>query len=234
MIRRILDFDEMTAEQVMVPRTDVQAIEIHTPPIEARDFVTRDGHSRFPIYDEVPDKVTGTLYAKDLLGCDFSDPSMTLERLQRPAYYAPATQPINILLREFQRQKVHMAVVIDEFGGMAGIVTLEDILEEIVGEIEDEYDRPTELAEQLSDDEALITGDTGIHDLNRTMNIALPEDEGVTINGLIQNRIGSMPKQGDQVQIGPVKLIVEEASDREITTARVLVDRAFELHEPAN
>lgn len=228
MIRRILDFDEMTAEQVMVPRTDVQSIEINTPPNDARDFVIQDGHSRFPVYEEVPDKVTGTLYAKDLLACDLTDPDLSLEQLQRPAYYAPTTQPINVLLHEFQRQKVHMAVVIDEFGGMAGIVTLEDILEEIVGEIEDEYDRPTALAKRLSADEALITGDTAVHDLNRTMDIELPEDEGVTINGLIQSRIGSMAKQGDQVEIGPARLIVERASDREITTVRIIVDRSFE------
>jgi len=231
MIRRILDFDEMTAEQVMIPRPDVQAIEINTPVNEARDFVIQDGHSRFPIYDEVPDKVTGTLYAKDLLACDLTDPDITLQQLQRPPYYAPTTQPINLLLREFQRQKVHMAVVIDEFGGMAGIVTIEDILEEIVGEIEDEYDRPTALAKQLSEDEALINADTAVHDLNRTMDIELPEDEGVTINGLIQSRVGSMAKQGDQVEIGPVTLIVEHASDREIITARIIVDRSFEPDE---
>ncbi len=231
MIRRILDFDEMTAEQVMVPRPDVQAIEINTPPNEACDFVAKDGHSRFPIYEEVPDRVTGTLYAKDLLACDLTDPNVNLKALQRPAYYAPTTQPINLLLREFQRQKVHMAVVIDEFGGMAGIVTLEDILEEIVGEIEDEYDRPTALVKRLSADEALITGDTAVHDLNRTMDIELPEDEGVTVNGLIQNRLGAMAKQGDQVRIGPVKLIVERASDREITTARVMVNRSFEPND---
>ena len=228
MIRRILDFDEMTAEQVMVPRTDVQAIEIDTPPREARDFVSRDGHSRFPIYDDVPDNVTGTLYAKDLLAYDMSDPNLSLKKLQRPAYYAPTTQPINLLLREFQRQKVHMAVVIDEFGGMAGIVTLEDILEEIVGEIEDEYDRPTALIKRLSADEALITGDTAVHDLNRAMGIELPEDEGVTVNGLFQNRLGTMAKQGDHIEIDAVKLIVERASDREITTARVIVDRSFQ------
>ena len=232
MIRRILDFDEMTAEQVMIPRTDVQAIEINTPPLEARDFVIQDGHSRFPIYDEVPDKVTGTLYVKDLLAGDLTDPNLSLRQLLRPVYYAPTSQPINLLLREFQRQKVHMAVVIDEFGGMAGIVTLEDILEEIVGEIEDEYDRPAALIKRLSADEALITGDTAVHDLNRTMEIELPEDEGVTINGLIQNRLGTMPKQDDRVDIGPVQLIVERATDREITTVRIIVDRSFEPDEP--
>jgi putative hemolysin len=225
MIRRILSFDEMTAEQVMVPRTDVQAIEIGTPIDEARATVARDGHSRFPVYEEVPDSVIGTLYAKDLLASDLTDPSITLQKLLRPAYYAPTTQPINVLLREFQRQKVHMAVLIDEFGGMAGIVTLEDILEEIVGEIEDEYDRPTALIKRLSADEAVITGDTAVHDLNRTMDIDLPEDEGVTVNGLIQHRLGAMANAGDQVEIALVTLRVERATDREITSVRVIVDR---------
>jgi len=224
MIRRILSFDEMTAEQVMVPRTDVQAIEIETPLEEARSIVARDGHSRFPVYEGVPDSVIGTLYAKDLLASDPADASITLRRLLRPAYYAPTTQPINVLLREFQRQKVHMAVVVDEFGGMAGIVTLEDIIEEIVGEIEDEYDQPAALVKRLSTGEAVIAGDTAVHDLNRTMGTELPEDEGVTVNGLIQHRLGTMAKTGDRVEIEPVTLVVERATDREITSVRVIVD----------
>ena len=228
MIRRILDFDEMTAEQVMVPRTDVQAIEISTTVLEARDIVSKDGHSRFPLYEGVPDSVIGTLYAKDLLTADVNDATVTLKQLLRPAYYVPASQPINLLLRDFQRQKVHMAVVVDEFGGMAGLVTLEDILEEIVGEIDDEYDQPNILVKRLSSDEALITGDTAVHDLNRTMGIELPEDEGVTVNGLIQTRLGAMAKRGDEVEVGPVKLLVERATDREITTVRVVVDRTVE------
>jgi len=233
MIRRILTFDEMTAEQVMVPRTDVQAIEITTSFAEARETVTRDGHSRFPIYDDVPDNVIGTLYAKDLLACDPNEEGLTLRKLLRPAYYAPTTQPINVLLREFQRQKVHMAVVIDEFGGMAGLVTIEDILEEIVGEIEDEYDQPPDvLVKRLSTDEAVITGDTAVHDLNRTMDIELPEDEGVTINGLIQHRLGTMAKAGDKVDVGSVAFLVERATDKEITSVRVLVDRTSE-EEPS-
>ena len=232
MIRRILDFDEMSAEQVMVPRIDVQAIEIHTPLSEALMMVARDGHSRFPIYEEIPDKVTGTLHAKDLLAANRDDPQATLKQLQRPAYFVPTTQPINLLLREFQRQKVHMAVVIDEFGGMAGIVTLEDILEEIVGEIEDEYDQPTALIKRLSSDEALANGDTAVHDLNRTLDIELPDDEGVTINGLIQSRLGAMAKQGDQVRVGTVTLVVERASDREITSVRIKVDRTEPQEQP--
>ena len=227
MIRRILDFDEMTAEQVMIPRPDVQTIEVETSVEEVRDIVSKDGHSRFPVFHEDPDNIVGMLYAKDLLATDAADPNLTLKQLLRPAYYAPTTQPINLLLREFQRQKVHMAVVIDEFGGLAGIVTLEDILEEIVGEIEDEYDRPTSLLiRRLSHDEALITGDTAIHDLNRAMEIELPEDEGVTVNGLIQHRLGTMAKAGDRVEVGPVSLRVERATEREITSVRIIVDRS--------
>ena len=225
MIRRILSFDDMEAEQVMVPRTDIQAIEISTPIVEARATVSKDGHSRFPVYEEVPDNVIGTLYAKDLLACNPSDPSITLRNLLRPAYYAPTTQPINVLLREFQRQKVHMAVVIDEFGGLAGIVTLEDILEEIVGEIEDEYDEPASLVKRVSADEAVLAGDTAVHDLNRTMDIELPEDEGVTVNGLIQHRLGTMASAGDRVEIENATLLVERATDKEITTVRIKVNR---------
>jgi putative hemolysin len=234
MIRRILSFDEMTAEKVMVPRTDVQAIEIGTSLDEARSIVARDGHSRFPVYREVPDDVIGTLYAKDLIAADPADAEITLRKLLRPACYAPTTQPINVLLREFQRQKVHMAVVVDEFGGMAGIVTLEDILEEIVGEIEDEYDHPTSMVKRISTDEAVTTGDTSVHDLNRTMDIELPEDEGVTVNGLIQHRLGTMAKAGDRVKIGAVDLLVERATDREIMSVRVLVTQRPDGREPSD
>jgi CBS domain containing-hemolysin-like protein len=230
MIRRILDFDEMTAEQVMVSRTDVQAIEVRTSPAKAREIVAADGHSRFPVYDRVPDNVVGTLYAKDLLA-QVDNPRPTLHELLRPVYYTPTTKPINVLLREFQKEQVHMAVVIDEYGGMAGIVTLEDIMEEIVGEIEDEYDRPTSLIKIISSDEALVDGDTSIHELNRTMDLALPEDEGVTVSGLIIHRLEAMPKVDDSVTVGPTSLSVEGATETEITSVRVVVDRTVENEE---
>jgi len=230
MIRRILDFDEMTAEQVMVSRTDVQAIEVRTSPGKAREIVAADGHSRFPVYDRVPDNVVGTLYAKDLLA-QVDTPSPTLHGLLRPVYYTPTTKPINVLLREFQKKQVHMAVVIDEYGGMAGIVTLEDIMEEIVGEIEDEYDRPIALIKRISVDEALVDGATSVHELNRTMDLELPEDEGVTVSGLIIHRLEAMPKANDSVAVGPAYLTVEGATETEITSVRVVIDRNVENEE---
>jgi CBS domain containing-hemolysin-like protein len=225
MIRRILDFDEITAEQVMVPRMDVQAIEVRTSPRKAREIVAKDGHSRFPVYEEHPDKVVGTLYAKDLLE-EIDKPQTSLHGLLRPIYYTPTTKPINVLLREFQKERVHMAVVIDEFGGMAGIVTLEDIIEEIVGEIEDEYDSPAILIKRNSPHEALVSGEISMHELNRTMDIDLPEDEGVTLSGLLLHRLEAMPNVGDEVRIGPVLLTVKGTTEREITAVNVKVDRS--------
>ncbi|MEW5825691.1 MAG: hemolysin family protein [Candidatus Bipolaricaulota bacterium] len=225
MIRRILDFDEVTAEQVMVPRTDVQAIEVGTPIDEVRLLVSKDGHSRFPVYDGVPDNVVGTLYAKDLLA-EPEDGGRTLRDLVRPAFYAPTLQPINVLLRDLQRQKVHMAVVIDEFGGMAGIVTLEDILEEIVGEIEDEYDSPVTVVRVVGPGEAIVSGDASIHDVNRELEIRLPEEDAVTVNGLFQRNLEAMAQVGDAIDVGDVRLIVEDATEREITSVRVVVGAA--------
>jgi Mg2+/Co2+ transporter CorC len=187
-------------------------------------MVAKDGHSRFPVYQGVPDNVVGTLHAKDLLGQD-ATPAKTLRDLLRPAVYVPTSQPINVLLRELKRRKVHMAVVVDEFGGMAGIVTLEDILEQIVGEIEDEYDLPATPIRRISADEAVVAGDTQILDLNRAMGIELPDDNVVTVNGLVQNLLGAIAKVGDEISTGGVTLKVEQATDREVTTVRVLVRR---------
>jgi len=227
MIRRILDFDELTVEQVMVPRPDVRAIEISTSLDAVRAIVVKDGHSRFPIYQGVPDNVVGTLYAKDLLR-EGAKSGRSLRDLVRPAVYVPTSQPINVLLRELRRRKVHMAVVVDEFGGLAGIVTLEDILEQIVGEIEDEYDLPATPIRRVSADEAVAAGDTALIDLNRTMGIDLEEGDVVTVNGLVQSRLGAIARVGDEVRVDGVLLKVEGATDREVTSVRVLVQRDAE------
>ncbi len=222
MIRRILEFDELTVEQVMVPRPDVRAIEVATSLGAARALVAKDGHSRFPVYQGVPDNVVGTLHAKDLLR-EGAGSSRGLRDILRPAVYVPTSQPINVLLRELRRRKVHMAVVVDEFGGMAGIVTMEDILEQIVGEIEDEYDLPVTPIRRISGDEAIVAGDTALIDLNRAMGLELEDEDVVTVNGLVQSRLGAMAKVGDEVRVGGVTLKVEQATDREVTSVRVLV-----------
>ncbi|HIE48031.1 TPA: HlyC/CorC family transporter [Candidatus Bipolaricaulota bacterium] len=208
----------------MVPRTEMQAIEAETPLEEVLRFVVEDGHSRYPVYEGNRDNVIGILYVKDLLRTVVNGSQKTpLRELLRPAYYTPTTKPVNVLLREFQRERVHMAVVVDEYGGVAGIVTLEDILEEIVGEIEDEYDRPRsrQLIRRISAAEAVVDGDAEVRLVNRTLGLELPEDEAVTIAGLILEKLGDIPDPGARLQIDRALLTVEGATEREITSVRV-------------
>ncbi len=225
MIRRVLALDETTAEDVMVPRTDMQAVEINTPLAEISELVIRDGHSRYPVYEENRDNVLGLLYAKDLFALMANGDEGNLREILRPVYYTPTTKPINVLLREFQRERLHLAVVVDEYGGVAGIVTLEDILEEIVGEIEDEYDTPRtgQLLRKLSPSEALVDADAEVRMVKQTLGVDLPEDDAVTIAGLILEELGDIPEPGARLRLGRVLLTVEEASEREIITVRIAV-----------
>ncbi|MFN3346346.1 MAG: hemolysin family protein [Candidatus Bipolaricaulaceae bacterium] len=226
MMRRILALDQTTADEVMVPRTEVRAIEVNTPLAEAIDFVVRDGHSRYPVYRATLDHVIGILHAKDLLAhARRADSHVSLASLLRPVLFVPTSKPVSALLKEFQQEKAHMAVVVDEYGGVAGIVTLEDVLEEIVGEIEDEYDRKRQrtLIRRLSATEALVDGDTEVRRLNRTMGLDLPAEEAVTVAGLILETLGDIPEPGTKVRFGTIELTVEEATEREIQTVRVTI-----------
>jgi len=226
MMRRILALDQTTADEVMVPRTEIKAIEVSTPIPEVIEFVVRDGHSRYPVYRETLDQVIGILHAKDLLAYARSgNAPSSLASLLRPVIFVPTTKPVSALLREFQQERAHMAVVVDEYGGVAGLVTLEDVLEEIVGEIEDEYDRRRQrtLIRRLSQTEALVDGDTEIRRLNRTLGLSLPEEEAVTVAGLILETLGDIPEPGTKLRFGSVEITVEEATEREIQTVRVTI-----------
>lgn len=226
MMRRILALDQTTADEVMVPRTEIKAIEVNTPIPEVVEFVVRDGHSRYPVYRERLDQVIGILHAKDLLAHVRSgNSSVSLASLLRPVIFVPTTKPVSALLREFQGERAHMAVVVDEYGGVAGLVTLEDVLEEIVGEIEDEYDRRRQrtLIRRLSATEALVDGDTEVRRLNRTLGLSLPEEEAVTVAGLVLKTLGDIPEPGTKLHFGQVELTVEEATEREIQTIRVTI-----------
>ncbi len=225
MIRRILELEDTTVEEIMVPRTEMKAIEVNTPLREVIKFVVEDGHSRYPVYEKLRDNIVGILYTKDLLALFTNGQERPLRDLVRPAYYTPITKPINVLLREFQRERVHMAIVVDEYGGVAGLVTLEDILEEIVGEIEDEYDRKRErqLIRRISATEAIVDGDAEVKLVNRTLGLDLPEDEGVTISGLLLHTLEDLPDPGARVRIGRALLTVEDATKREIRSVKITV-----------
>ena len=200
---------------------------------EVIDKVIDEGHSRIPVYEETIDEIIGILYAKDLLPI-LKRPAAerpALRSLLRTPVFVPESMSVDDLLHEFQRRKVHIAIVLDEYGGTAGLVTIEDLLEEIVGEIQDEYDEEEPLIVSLSDDEARIDGRAAIDDLTELFDIELgleDEDEYDTVGGLIYHRIGGVPKPGDQVLVDGLTLTVETTDGRRV--GKVLVVRDRERH----
>jgi putative hemolysin len=187
-----------------------------------------DGHSRVPVYESSIDEVIGILYAKDLLPLlkNSSGPRPALRSLLRTPVFVPESMSIDDLLHEFQRRKVHIAIVLDEYGGTAGLVTIEDLLEEIVGEIQDEYDVEEPMVVRLSDDQARIDGRASVDELGDLFETELEledEDEYDTVGGLVFHRIGGVPKPGDQVAVDGLILTVESTDGRRV--GKVLVAR---------
>jgi len=219
MIKRIFSYDDLTADEVMVPRTETHTIDANRNVEEAKQLVSKYGHSRYPVRDGQIDEIIGILYSKDLLRRSES-PNLSVRELLRPVYYTPITKPINVLLREFQAKKIHLAVVIDEYGGMAGIITLEDIIEEIVGEIEDEFDVHEEMIEDIGDGQVLINGECEVKHINRSLGLNLPEDK-VTIGGLLIDQLEDIPNAGTEVKIGNVRMRIEKATKRRIKKVKL-------------
>jgi CBS domain containing-hemolysin-like protein len=213
----------------MVPRIAIVGLPASTTLEEAIDKVVDEGHSRIPVYDESIDQVVGILYAKDLLPIlkAGSGPRPGLRSLLRTPVFVPESMTIDDLLHEFQRRKVHIAIVLDEYGGTAGLVTIEDLLEEIVGEIQDEYDTEEPMVVRLSDDEARVDGRADIDDLAELFDIndlGLEDaDEYDTVGGLIYHRIGGVPSPGDEVDVDGLHLTVETTDGRRV--GKVLVAR---------
>lgn len=223
MISGVLQLDRTLTREIMVPRIDVVAVEVETSLRDALDVVIAGAHSRVPVYEESIDRIVGLLYAKDLLKIlrDCAN-DVTLRSLLRPAYFVPESKPLDELLQELQSNKVHMAIVIDEYGGMAGIVTIEDVLEEIVGEIQDEYDAGEEpLIEQVSEKEGIFNARATMGDVNDALALDLP-DESDTLGGLVYQRLERLPKVGDQVRVGDVTIEVLSVLGRRIKKVRVV------------
>jgi CBS domain containing-hemolysin-like protein len=217
LIRSIQEFGVKKVREVMVPRIDVFALDIHTPYEEIREKVASAGHSRFPVYDGSIDRIVGMLYVKDLLKIP-PDETVRLDRgrLVREAYFVPEGKKLDDLLREFQRGKKHMAVVVDEYGGTSGIVTLEDILEEIVGEILDEYDHELPPVRQTGARQYVAAGSVGIDALNAALSVSLPADEVDTLGGFLYNLIGRVPEEGEEVEFAGVRFRISRLEGQRI------------------
>jgi CBS domain containing-hemolysin-like protein len=218
MIYSIFQFGDTLAREVMVPRIDMVALEINTPVREALNTIVEAGHSRIPVYEDSIDHIRGLLYAKDLLNA-WRDGAMErpIREMLRPAYFVPESKKAGDLLTELQQRKVHLAIVVDEYGGTAGLVTLEDLIEEIVGEIRDEYDINEEEVYQKVDENVYIF-DAGIDldDLNRLLDIHLPTDESDTLGGYIFSHLGKVPSVGEQFETEHFQIEVLSVNDRRI------------------
>jgi CBS domain containing-hemolysin-like protein len=223
MIHSVFEFGDTMAREIMVPRVDALILDVNTSLKEAADKLLESGYSRVPVYEDQIDNIIGLLYTKDMLkvwrlgnGVD------SLRELLRPAKFVPETKMVDELLDEMQAARVHIAVVVDEYGGVAGVVTLEDIVEEIFGEIQDEYDdEEEELFQEISPTEYIFDGKVLLEEVNEIMGINLPTDEIDTVGGLIFARIGEVPTEGETLSEGNVLLTVEELNERRVQKVRI-------------
>jgi putative hemolysin len=231
MINAVIELGDRRVHEVMVPRVAIAALPADASLAQAVDLVVDVGHSRIPIYHDSIDEIVGILYAKDLLPYLKPDaaPRPALRKLLRPPVLVPESMTVDDLLHEFQRRKVHIAIVLDEYGGTAGLVTIEDLLEEIVGEIQDEYDVEEPIVERLSDHEARVDGRADVDELLELFDLDLKledADEYDTVGGLMYHRIGGVPAPGDTVDVDGLQLKVETTDGRRV--GKVLVTRKIE------
>ncbi len=229
MINAVIELGERRVHEVMVPRVAMVALQASATLEDAIDAIVGGGHSRIPVYEESIDEIVGILYAKDLLPFLKGDaaPRPVLRTLLRPPVLVPESMTIDDLLHELQRRKVHLAVVLDEYGGTAGLVTIEDLLEEIVGEIQDEYDVEEPLVERLSAHEVRVDGRTDVDELAELFDINLDledEEEYDTVGGLIYHRVGGVPAPGDRVEIDGLVLTVETTDGRRVGKVMAVLD----------
>lgn len=226
MINSIFEFDDTVVKEVMTPRTDIAAININASLDEILDVIVEEHFSRIPVYEETIDNIVGVLYIKDLFSMmkDGKELEITLKDIIRPAYFVPEYKKIDELFKEMQKSKTHIAIVIDEYGGTAGLITIEDLLEEIVGNIFDEYDDEVLDFEQIDDNTYLLNGMLSIDEVNDIMDIELPEDEMEfdTISGMILSLSGKIPEVGDEVQFEDIHFRIEEVDDKRITKIKAI------------
>jgi len=240
MIFSIFELGDTLVREIMLPRIYLNALEVSTPLPQAVDTLLRLGHSRVPVYEESVDNILGLLYAKDLLrvwnqelsgnqaqaGLQASaesqmDQAVSIRGLLRPATFVPEAKKVDELLEEMQAGHVHMAMVVDEYGGIAGLVTLEDIFEEIVGEIQDEYDQSEEAPYvQVGEGEYIFLGRVDLNNFNEVMGSQLPSEETETLGGFIYEQVGRVPVSGESLQVGDISLTIEQVTRRRIRKVR--------------
>ncbi|MBH77946.1 MAG: hypothetical protein CL897_06935 [Dehalococcoidia bacterium] len=221
MIRGIIGLEDKTAREVMVPRIDIVATEVGVSVTEAAQLATERGFSRIPAYVESIDDIAGIAYAKDLLDALVSGRDTSLGALLREAVFIPEMKHADELLREMRANRTHLAIVVDEYGGTAGLITIEDLIEEIVGEIEDEYDVAGPAMEHISEDEVLLDASMPVEVLEELFHYSVESEDFDTVGGFVIHELGRLPTAGDEVQVDSLRLQVLSLSGRRLRRLRV-------------
>lgn len=222
MIHSIFEFGDTIVREVMVPRIDMVSIEADEPVEAVLEVIRSQGHSRVPVYDDTVDHIVGLVHVKDLLsGFRQGTLSGRVRDYARRAHFVPETKRLDELFREMRRRKIHMAIAVDEYGGTAGLVTIEDVLEEIVGPIQDEYDAEEPLIHILNDRVAMVDGSVNLDEVNTTLRIALPTDQVDTMGGFVTSLLGHVPVQGDRTSHDGLEFVVERVDGHRITHVKI-------------
>jgi len=224
MIRSILELDEYTARDIMVPRVDIVAVEASDSVADVARLMQDKGHSRLPVYQETIDNIVGIVHSRDLMSLLVSaTPAPPLEKLWRQAYFVPDSKRLDRLLADFQKLRVQMALVVDEHGGIAGLVTLEDLLEEIVGEIEDEYSPATTPRVMRADNgDLIVDARVSLYDLEEYLPLSADEMDVDTIGGLVYSKLGKIPQMGDEISLNGLRIRVLSTVGRRLGKLRVI------------
>ena len=222
LIQNVFEFNERVVKNIMVPRTKISGVEIDTEQDALLDMVINEGYSRIPVYEETIDKIIGIVHAKDMLPLLVQKAAINLKDIIRKPYFIPETKKINDLMAELQQKRIQIAIVLDEFGGTAGMVTLEDIVEELVGEIQDEYDEEKPIVEKLTETEFIVNALAPIYDVNEHLPHDLPEDGDYdTVSGWLGDIFGKIPDVGEQKESSGYNITVLKKSDQNIESVKL-------------
>jgi putative hemolysin len=233
MIHSIFELGETQVKEVMIPRIDMTCVDSKHSPQQALDVIVKSGHSRIPVFKEKIDHIVGLLYAKDLLKpLKDGQSDFRILDLVREVFFIPETKLVSELLKEFQARRMHMAVVVDEYGGTAGLVTLEDILEEIVGEIRDEYDIEEDLIKVQDERTAEVLAKINLHDLNEELGLELPDEEFDTLGGFVYHLAGRVPEKGTKLSHGNVEFTVLDVRGQRISKVKIAKLATSEAEQP--
>ncbi len=222
MIYNVFEFGETQARDIMVPRTDMVAIDVNLPYEDIVNIFKQEQYSRIPVYEETIDNIIGILYVKDLLFIEDSKEEFDLRKYMRKPYFSYEFKPITELFEEMRTNRVHMAIILDEYGGTEGLITIEDLIEEIVGDIEDEYDKKVDEIKVIKEDEYLTYGNVRIEDINDMIGTIIESEEFDSIGGFVMGILGRLPEIGETIEYNNIKFIIEGVEKNRITKLRIL------------